>query len=150
MHMAHMNIQNYENKKEIINHLFESDEEFRKVLLDIRKVSLKQSSCMKKLRTKVRKELKDDNMLIHVSFLKDRLKALKSEIKQSEGYKEASSVERSYNAKVNKLFRQWGVHFHEVRYAIADTEEGKKHLPTSVFRMRVARILTKIRYYIGA
>jgi hypothetical protein len=135
------------DKSNIIKYLLESDEEFRKTLLDIRKMSSKRSSYVKKLYAKVKDEIKNEEMLIHVSFLKNRLKEIKSELKESEDYKTLNSVDRSCTAKVNKLHRRWGITVYEACRALSNTE-NKKYLPTIPFRIRLARILGRIRYNI--
>jgi len=138
------------DKSEIINYLLESDEEFRTTLIDIRKVNTKRGSYLKKLYTKVNHELKNEDMLIHVSILKNKLKELTNEIKQSEEYKNLTSADRSYTAKTGKLHRQWGINLFEVRRALINNVNNKKYLPTEVHGMRIARIMRRIRYYIHA
>jgi hypothetical protein len=152
LHLAftHLTQVHETDKSEIINYLLESDEEFRNTLIDIRKANSKQGSYLKKLYSKVKHELKNEDMLTHVSILKNKLKELKSEIKESEEYKNLSSADRSYVAKTGKLFRQWGINLFEVRRALINNVNERKYLSAQVSRMRTARIMRRIRYNIYA
>jgi hypothetical protein len=129
MYQTNQDVLNIEN----IKFLFNSDDLFKNDLSDIHKISVKSKVSYAKLKRKRNLFLKNPEIIEYVDTVKNKLKEMKKELKESLEYKESFKNNKVFLNKIKNFTEKWGVTLYNVRSVIGVTNETKKYLPDCAY-----------------